>query len=109
MYCSNCGKEIDKNAAVCVNCGYAVNNTPFAQNVEDKVSVGLVILAVLIPLFGFIYWPLKHHETPKKARACGIAAIISFVLSFVLSILFFVILTPAFFELANWFLYEANI
>lgn len=109
MYCSNCGKEVNEQAAVCLNCGYALNNSQNKNPVEDKVSVGLVILAVLIPLFGFIYWPLKHSETPKKARACGIAAIISVVVSFVLSILFFVILTPLFFDAANWFLYEAYI
>ncbi|MBR7133395.1 MAG: zinc ribbon domain-containing protein [Clostridia bacterium] len=108
MYCSNCGKEVNENAAVCVNCGYALNNAANVQNEADKVSVGLVILAVLIPLFGFIYWALRYKETPKRAKACGIAAIISWVLSFVLTIVL-VFLTPLFFDAANWFLYEAYI
>lgn len=27
MYCSNCGKEIDDKAVVCVHCGCATNNS----------------------------------------------------------------------------------
>ncbi|MBR4072643.1 MAG: zinc ribbon domain-containing protein [Clostridia bacterium] len=102
MFCRNCGKEIDDNAVICVNCGHAVNNAPAVAAVEDKVSVGLVILAILIPLFGFIYWPVKSGQTPKRARACGIAAIISFVVSF----LFSVIITPIFFKIMSGLLYD---
>ena len=105
MYCMNCGKQIDENDSFCPNCGYTINNMWVAPKIQDKVSVGLVILAVLIPLFGFIYWPIKHRETPKRARACGIAAIISFALSIVFSSIFI----SALFGFLNWFLYEANI
>ncbi|MDB1942074.1 zinc ribbon domain-containing protein, partial [Clostridium tertium] len=28
MFCKNCGKEIDDNAAVCIHCGVATNSTP---------------------------------------------------------------------------------
>ena len=77
-FCSKCGKEIMDEAIVCPGCGCAVVNpsTP-TQIANDEVSVGLCILSVLIPLFGIIYWPLKHKETPRKAKACGIAALIS--------------------------------
>lgn len=54
----------------------------YGHHQVDQVDAGLVVLAVLIPLFGFIYWPIKSKETPKKARACGIAAIISWAVSF---------------------------
>lgn len=47
--------------------------------VEDNVSGGLVFLAVLAPLFGWIYWGVMKREKPNTAKACGIAAIISFV------------------------------
>ena len=79
-FCSKCGKEIMDEAIVCPGCGCAVVSptTPaLVASANDEVSVGLCILAVLIPLFGIIYWPLKHTETPKKAKACGIAALIS--------------------------------
>lgn len=89
-YCSNCGAEIDENAVICVKCGCAVRGKS-AQKVtadEDTVSVGFVILSVLIPLFGIIYWAVKAKESPRRAKACGIAGIISMVVS----ILFYVVL-----------------
>lgn len=107
MYCTNCGKEINDLAVVCVNCGHSVEKAPLVN--EEKLNGWLVFLAVLIPLFGFIYWPLKYKETPKTAKACGIAAIISFIASFILSFIFSFVVGRAFFEAMNWFLYEANI
>ena len=90
MFCSKCGKEIMDEAVICVHCGCKVEGskaqsveTHAKAQVEDKVSVGLCVLSVLIPLFGIIYWPLKHKVTPKKAQACGIAGIISWAISFV--------------------------
>ena len=86
-YCSKCGTELVDEAIICPNCGCAVEGyAPVQPAVEDKVSVGLCVLAAFIPLFGFIYWPLKHKETPKKAKACGITAIIAWVVSFIFSI-----------------------
>ena len=85
-YCSKCGTELVDEAIVCPNCGCTVEGyAPAQPAVEDKVSVGLCVLSAFIPLFGIIYWPLKHKETPKKAKACGITAIISWVVSFILS------------------------
>ncbi len=82
-FCSKCGKEIFEEAIVCPNCGCAVVNPGVPQEItNDNVSVGLCVLAALIPLFGIIYWPLKHKEAPKKAQACGITAIISWAVSF---------------------------
>ncbi len=38
MYCKNCGKEIDNNAAICVNCGYATNaGNKFCRNCGSSV------------------------------------------------------------------------
>ena len=82
-YCAYCGAQMHDQAVVCVKCGCAVQNKP-VNTTEDTVSVGLVILSVLIPLFGIIYWPVKAKECPKRAKACGIAAIISWVVFFLL-------------------------
>lgn len=101
MFCSKCGTEISDEAVVCVHCGCAVTPaqstvaTPVAE--EDKVSIGFCILSFLVPLFGIIYWALKYKETPKKAKACGITAIVSWVASFVFSIIFTVIYYLIFF------------
>ena len=84
-FCQHCGKQLLDEAIVCTGCGCSVqakNNTQVAE-VDMSVSAGLVILAVLIPLFGIIYWPVKAKIRPKCAQACGIAAIISWVVSFI--------------------------
>lgn len=82
-YCSKCGKEIVDEAIVCPGCGCAVVKTE-VNPIDDEVSVGLCVLSALIPLVGIIYWPVKHKESPKKAQACGITAIVSWVLSFII-------------------------
>ncbi len=96
MFCSKCGTEISDEAVICVHCGASVtpansNPTPPAPakpQKEDKVSIGLCILSFFIPLFGIIYWALQSKETPKKAKACGITGIVSWVLSFIFSFIF---------------------
>ena len=85
-YCSRCGKAIMDEAVICVHCGCPVQEKGVEYQ-DDEVSIGLCILAALIPLFGFIYCPIKYKETPKKAKACGITAIVSFLVCFVISIL----------------------
>ena len=86
-FCQHCGKEILDEAVICPGCGCSVQVTKSIQTteVDQSVSAGLVVLAVLIPLFGIIYWPVKAKTRPKCAQACGIAAIISWVVGFVLS------------------------
>lgn len=80
-FCQHCGKELLDAAVICPGCGCSVQAI---AEVDESVSVGLVILAVLIPLFGIIYWPVKAKTRPKCAKACGIAAIISWVVGFVI-------------------------
>ena len=87
-FCQHCGKELLDEAVICPGCGCSTQtqNAPVQQDseVDMTVSTGLVILAVLIPLFGLIYWPVKAKTRPKCAKACGIAAIISWVVYFIL-------------------------
>ena len=85
-FCSKCGKEIRDEAVMCVHCGCAVENVNITNGAnnsgvreDDSVSVSLCVLAALIPLFGVIYWPVKHKSTPKKAMACGITGIVAWV------------------------------
>ncbi len=81
-FCQHCGKEVLDDAVICMNCGCSVTNNATAE-VDQSVSVGLVILAVLIPLFGIIYWPVKAKSRPKCAVTCGVAAIISWAVYFI--------------------------
>ena len=103
MFCSKCGAEISDLAVICVHCGCSVapeNTAPAKPVEEDKVNIGFCILSFFIPLFGVIYWALKHKETPKKAKACGLTAIISWVVSiifsFVISIVYVLFFALAF-------------
>ena len=81
-FCQQCGKELMDQSVVCPECGCAVQ-----PEKDQSVSVGLVILSVLLPLFGLIYWAVKAKVRPKCAKVCGIAAIISWALSFLLGFL----------------------
>ena len=85
-YCQHCGKEIVDEAVVCPGCGCAVQPKSVAQTseIDTSVSGGLVFLAILIPLFGIIYWPVKAKTRPNCAMACGIAGIVSWVISFII-------------------------
>lgn len=62
MYCKNCGKEINDNAVICVNCGVAVKPlTPAVApaveqkaEVEKKVNVCSIIGLVLSIVGGIV-------------------------------------------------------
>lgn len=91
-YCVKCGHELLEEAVACPSCGCSATfsgNEPLVQTViqPDEVSVGLCILSFLIPLFGIIYWALKSKETPKKAKACGIAGLIGWGVNLLISII----------------------
>lgn len=46
-YCTHCGNEVNENAVVCVKCGCSTKPANQVAEVDDGVSVGLVILAEL--------------------------------------------------------------
>lgn len=92
-FCSNCGKELNENQNVCLNCG--VNVTPNELNKPDKnATVGFVlglvsIIAWIIPLFGYpvticgIVFSAKGFNSTKNKNK----AIVGLVLSIVFIIL----------------------
>ena len=55
-YCSNCGAEVNENAAVCVKCGFALktNEVSSAGNVQQQSSNASMILGILAVVFGAI-------------------------------------------------------
>ena len=107
-FCSKCGKELLDEAVVCTGCGCAVANAPQpiqatnAAPVADEVNIGFCVLSALIPLFGVIYWAMKYKETPKKAKACGITALVSWGVGILFSILW----TTAFSSIFSNILYN---
>lgn len=60
---------------------------PPQQPQEQKASVGLAILSYIIPLVGLILFITNKDKKPKTAKACGICALVSFIINIVLTII----------------------
>ncbi|MBR2024270.1 MAG: zinc ribbon domain-containing protein [Clostridia bacterium] len=84
MFCPKCGNQVHDEAVVCVHCGCSIGNSNNSPAVKDEISFGLCFLAFLIPLFGIIYWGVMHSKTPKRAKACGLTGLITWIVSFIL-------------------------
>ena len=100
-FCRNCGKELNENQSVCLNCGVAVTPVGKPNEKADKNAVvgfilGLIsIVAWLIPLFGypvsicgiiFSAKGLKSSINKGKAITGLVLSIIFLVFSFINSI-----------------------
>lgn len=64
------------------------NNVSNQVNANDKRSIGLNIVSFLVPLVGLILFLVMKKETPKKAKAIGISALVGYILSIVVSVVF---------------------
>ena len=102
-YCTKCGKELMDEAVVCTHCGCATEawNAKKGKEYTDEINVGFCVLAAFIPLFGIIYWIVKYQDTPRRAKAYGITAIVSIVASIVSYTIGNIILFPLLRELFN--------
>lgn len=58
-FCTNCGKELNEEQNVCLNCGVnVINTTKQSESTDKNATVGLIlglisIVAWLLPLFGY--------------------------------------------------------
>ncbi len=85
-YCSNCGKEVNENAVVCVHCGCAINTS--VQKISatgDAPDTGMAVLGFFIPLVGLILYLMWQNKYPLKAKSAGKGALIGFIANAVLS------------------------
>lgn len=74
-FCTNCGKELNSNQAVCLDCGVAVRNTS-STVVDDNGGFLWGLLGFLVPLVGLVLWLIWRDERPNTARAVGIGALV---------------------------------
>ena len=51
MYCSNCGKEVDKNAVVCIHCGCALNNNMQTKKKGHGKGIASMVLGIIAIVF----------------------------------------------------------
>lgn len=94
IYCQKCGTQNPEIAAFCNKCGADLkrlsNNTPSAtyqpvtSSSEDSAGIGWIILALLLPIVGFILYFVWKSNYPKKASHILVAAIIGFVVNFII-------------------------
>ena len=90
MYCTNCGKQIDDKAVICVYCGVATNNPSVARSLVGADGVQrydwltTLLLCFFLGAFGV------HSFYTKKtgigiaqlltAGGCGIWAIVDLIM-----------------------------
>ncbi len=73
MYCSNCGKEIDDKAVVCIHCGCATANAGVLKNLDKNMIVAL--------LLWFFFGYLGLHRFYLKDNSGGIKMLLCFFFS----------------------------
>jgi thiol:disulfide interchange protein len=88
MFCKNCEKEIDDNAAVCIHCGVATNSTPA---VVDNGGFGWGLLGCCIPIVGLILFLVWKDTKPKTSKAAGIGALVSVGIYILLYLFIFIL------------------
>jgi len=50
-YCTNCGKEINENQDVCLNCGVTIRKTNNRNN-ENKSKIAAGLLGIFLGAYG---------------------------------------------------------
>lgn len=92
MFCKNCGKEIDDNADVCINCGVATGKNN--SNAIDNPSHLAGVASCCFPIVGIILYFMWKDEKPQSAGLIckwmigGIVAwVIFYILTFALGLL----------------------
>lgn len=101
MFCSNCGKNIDDKAAVCIHCGAPTANFGGKAPVDPNESPnsGFVVLAILVPVFGIVMGIIETNNGKKRAGKAYLTAAIAttvFWVLFSLIIVFISTILPLF-------------
>lgn len=99
MYCRKCGKEINDDAVVCVNCGCAVKEVSSNNNSQDystpKTSMG-VLMGLLLGLIGLVIgiciYPENTVARSSFIKAWAITFGISAGVSVLIAIIYFAVI-----------------
>lgn len=85
MFCSNCGKEVNDNAVVCLSCGAAVKNVQVGRQAEEgKDWLVTLLLAIFLGYLGIHRFYSGHTLIGiiqlLTAGGCGIWWLIDIIL-----------------------------
>lgn len=97
MFCKNCGKQIDNNAAICIYCGVSTENNGSSLNGIDNPSHLPGIAGCCFPLVGIILYFMWKDEKPKSASLVIKWTLAGIAIGFIGSIIYiiFIILLGA--------------
>jgi len=73
MYCSNCGKQIDDKAAICIHCGVATSNSSSYSSVAPEGSFDWLTTLLLCFFLGVI----GVHSFYTKKTGIGVAQLLT--------------------------------
>ncbi|MDE5721624.1 MAG: DUF4190 domain-containing protein [Clostridia bacterium] len=95
MFCRNCGKEIDDNAAVCIHCGVATGKAQPVSNETNVLAIVGFVLSFFTAIIGLICSIIgyKNSKDPRyngNGRSLAIAGIIISCVATALYIILFV-------------------
>lgn len=69
MFCSNCGKEIDDKAIICIHCGCATHNSQIIEE-NKKSMIVAILLCLFLGCFGVHRFYLGHNGTGVGMLLC---------------------------------------
>lgn len=86
-FCYNCGKPLEENQVVCLNCGVAVKKNS-SQLSDGKSKIAAALLAFFLGAFGVhnFYLGKKGTATTQlliTVLSCGLLSFISGIWSFI--------------------------
>ena len=64
---------------------YHVNDSA-GQN-KEEINIALLILSICFPIVGFVVFFVDKKPKPRTAKACGIAALVTFIVSLAIQML----------------------
>ena len=89
-FCSKCGVGVHDEAVVCVQCGCPLGNYNVVPAEVDASSAGFSVLCFFYPIVGLILYLVWKPQFPKKAKSCGMGALIGVIVNAAAVVLFFV-------------------
>lgn len=94
MYCNNCGKEINNNAAICPYCGVVANKNALSSatssNQSNTMAIVGFIFSFFIAIVGLICSIIGFKKAPElggNGKGLAIAGIIISAISIVVTVI----------------------